>query len=263
MRDTERPEVVEVLGRGELQLAVLIETMRREGYEFMVSRPHVLTREIEGKVHEPVEHLFLDIPEEFVGVITEKLSLRKGRMTNLMNTGSGRANLEFDIPARGLIGFRGEFLTDTKGGGVINTQMEGWQPWFGPIPQRSSGALIADRAGRVTAYATFALEERGELFVPVGTQVYGGMIVGERNRSGDLDVNAVREKKLTNVRSSTSDVLVTLRPPRKLSLDQAIEFIAEDELVEVTPASLRLRKRTLGVSEREVERKRAKREATR
>jgi len=253
---TERADAFEVCGRGELQLGILIETLRREGFELLVSRPQVLTRTIDDVLHEPMEHLFLDVPEEYTGVVTEKLSMRRGRMHNLVNHGSGRVQLEFKIPARGLIGFRGEFLTDTKGAGVMNSLMDGWAPWAGPIPQRTSGALVADRAGRVTAYASFGLEERGELFVAPGTEVYQGMVVGDRNRAGDLDVNICREKKLTNMRSSTSDVLVTLRPPRVLSLDQTIEFIAEDEYVEVTPSSLRLRKSELDMGKREQARKR-------
>ena len=250
LRPTDRPDAFEVCGRGELQLGILIETMRREGFEMLVSRPRVLTREIDGKRHEPVEHLFLDIPEQFVGVVTEKLGVRKGRMINLINHGTGRVQVEFKIPSRGLIGFRNEFLTDTKGTGIMNSLVEGWEPWYGEIPQRTSGALVADRAGKVTAYASFGLEERGELFVPPGREVYEGMVVGERNRNGDLDVNIVREKKLTNMRSSTSDVLVTLRSPRRLSLDQAIEFIATDEYVEVTPESLRIRKAERSASRR-------------
>jgi GTP-binding protein len=260
VRPTDRADAFEVCGRGELQLGILIETMRREGFELLVSRPRVLTREIEGKLHEPIEHLYLDVPEAFVGVVTEKLGVRRGRMINLVNHGSGRVQLEFRIPSRGLIGFRGEFLTDTKGSGVMNSLMEGWEPWCGPIPQRTSGALVSDRAGRATAYAMFGLEERGELFIKPGTEVYEGMIVGERNRAGDLDVNITREKKLTNMRSSTSDVLVTLRPALRLSLDQAIEFIAADEYVEVTPESLRLRKAELPASRREVLRKRAEKQ---
>jgi GTP-binding protein len=256
VRPTDRADAFEVCGRGELQLGILIETMRREGFEILVSRPQVLTREIDGKLHEPIEHLFLDVPEEFVGVVTEKLGTRKGRMANLVNHGSGRVQLEFKVPSRGLIGFRGEFLTDTKGSGIMNSLMDGWERWCGPIPQRTSGALVSDRGGRATAYAMFGLEERGELFIPPGTEVYEGMVVGERNRADDLDVNITREKKLTNMRSSTSDVLVTLRPPRRLSLDQAIEFIAEDEYVEVTPNSLRIRKSELSASKREVSRKR-------
>ena len=245
VKSTERADAFEVCGRGELQMAILIETMRREGYEFMVSKPHVITKTEGEKVLEPVERLFLDIPEEFVGIITEKLAARKGRMANLINKGSGRVNLEFLVPARGLIGFRSHFLTDTKGSGVMNTLFEGYEPWFGPIPQRMTGALVADRPGRVTAYAAFAMADRGELIVTPGTEVYGGMVVGERNRSVDMNVNIVKEKKLTNMRSSTSDQTVILRPARPMSLDQCIEFIAEDELVEVTPEHIRLRKRDL------------------
>ena len=245
-----RADAFEVCGRGELQMAVLIETLRREGYEFMVSRPTALTKRENGKLLEPVERLFLDVPEEFTGVVTEKISTRKGRMMNLVNHGSGRVTLEFLVPARGLIGFRSQFLTDTKGAGVMNTLFEGWDAWAGPIPQRASGTLVADRVGRVTAYASFAMADRGELFVEVGTEVYAGMIVGERNRAGDLDVNIVKEKKLTNMRSATSDATVTLRPPRLLSLDQSIEFIAEDELVEVTPENIRLRKMELDAGKR-------------
>ncbi len=245
-----RADGFEVCGRGELQMAILIETLRREGYEFMVSRPTALTKRENGKLLEPVERLFLDVPEEFTGVVTEKISSRKGRMMNLVNHGSGRVYLEFVIPARGLIGFRSHFLTDTKGTGVMNTLFEGYDAWAGPIPQRASGTLVADRVGRVTAYASFAMIDRGELFIEVGTEVYGGMIVGERNRAGDLDVNIVKEKKLTNMRSATSDATVTLRPPRLLSLDQSIEFIAEDELVEVTPENVRLRKMELDAGKR-------------
>ena len=245
VKPTERADAFEVCGRGELQMAIIIETMRREDYEFMVSRPQVITKEEDGRVLEPVERLFLDIPEVFVGVVTEKLAGRKGRMANLVNKGSGRVNMTFLIPARGLIGFRSHFLTDTKGSGVMNTLFEGYEPWFGAIPQRLTGALVADRAGRITAYACHAMADRGELIVAPGTEVYGGMVVGERNRSTDLNVNIVKEKKLTNMRSSTSDATVILRPPRLMSLDQCIEFIAEDEVVEVTPGSIRLRKKEL------------------
>ena len=240
----------EVCGRGELQMAILIETMRREGYELMVSRPQVITKEQDGKTVEPVERLFLDIPEEFVGKITEKLSIRKGRMESLVNKGSGRVSMEFLIPSRGLIGFRSQFLTDTKGGGVMNSLLEDYAPWFGPIPQRMTGVLVADRSGRVTPYASFAMEDRGEMIVEIGTEVYGGMVVGERNRTGDMDVNITKEKKLTNMRASTSDATIILRPPRVLSLDQAIEFISENELVEVTPQSVRLRKMELDATKR-------------
>jgi GTP-binding protein len=241
----ERADAFEVCGRGELQMAILIETMRREGYEFMVSRPTALTKREDGKLLEPMERLFLDVPEEFTGVVTEKISTRKGRMMNLVNKGSGRVYLEFVVPSRGLIGFRSHFLTDTKGAGVMNTLFEGYDAWAGPIPQRANGTLVADRVGRITGYASFAMEDRGELFLDVGTEVYGGMIVGERNRTGDLDVNIVKEKKLTNMRSSNSDTTVTLRPHRLLSLDQSIEFLSEDELVEVTPEHIRLRKMEL------------------
>ncbi|MBT7378088.1 MAG: translational GTPase TypA [Candidatus Marinimicrobia bacterium] len=248
--DTERTDVFEVRGRGELQMAVLIETMRREGYEFMVSKPRVITKEVDGKVLEPMENVFLDLREEHVGVITEKLSLRKGRMTNLQNNGFGRVNLEFIIPSRGLIGFRSQFLTDTKGSGIMNTLFDSYAPWFGPIPQRMTGVLVSDRPGKVTTYASQAMVDRGELFLAVGTEVYTGMILGERNRTGDLDVNICREKKLTNMRASSSDATVTLRPPQLLSLDQSIEFIAADELIEVTPLTIRLRKMELDANKR-------------
>ena len=247
---TERPDVFEVRGRGELQMAVLIETMRREGYEFMVSKPKVITREEDGKILEPMERVYLDIPEDKVGVITEKLSTRKGKMTNLQNHGSGRVNLEFLIPSRGLIGFRSQFMTDTQGAGIMNTLVEGFQPWFGLIPQRITGALVADRNGKVTTYACAGMSDRGELFTSVGTDVYDGMVIGERNREGDLNVNICREKKLTNMRAAGSDNTVTIRPPRRLSLDQFIEFIAEDELVEVTPNNIRLRKMELDQNKR-------------
>ena len=247
---TERPDVFEVRGRGELQMAVLIETMRREGYEFMVSKPKVITREEDGKTLEPMERVYLDIPEDKVGIITEKLSTRKGKMANLQNHGSGRVNLEFVIPSRGLIGFRSQFMTDTQGAGIMNTLVEGYQPWFGLIPQRITGALVADRNGKVTTYACVGMADRGELFASVGTDVYDGMVIGERNREGDLNVNICREKKLTNMRAAGSDNTVTIRPPRRLSLDQYIEFIAEDELVEVTPNNIRLRKMELDQNKR-------------
>lgn len=247
-----RTDAFEVCGRGELQMAVLIETMRREGFELAVSKPQVITKTIDGKVYEPVERLFVDIPEEFVGRITEKLSGRRGRLESLVNKGSGRVGMEFLIPSRGLIGFRSQFLTDTKGGGVMNSLLEDYAPWFGAIPQRNTGVLVADRAGRVTAYACYAMEDRGEMLVDVGTEVYAGMIVGERNRPQDLNVNIVKEKKLTNMRASTADATVILRPPRILSLDQAIEFIAADELVEVTPQNVRLRKTELDASKRQM-----------
>jgi len=255
---TDRSDVFEVRGRGELQMAILIETMRREGYEFMVSKPQVITKEKDGKTLEPMEKVFLDIPEEKVGVITEKLSERKGRMTNLQNHGSGRVNLEFSIPSRGLIGFRSQFLTDTQGAGIMNKLFDGYAPWFGPIPQRNSGALVSDRNGKVTTYACLGMVDRGELFISVGTDVYDGMIIGERNRDGDLNVNITREKKLTNMRAAGSDNTVTLRPPKQLSLDQFIEFIAEDELVEITPENIRLRKMELDQNKRASQKKKEK-----
>ena len=260
IKKTDRADAFEVCGRGELQMAILIETMRREGYEFMVSKPQVITKEENGKVMEPMERVFLDIPEDKIGVVTEKLSIRKGRMTSMQNHGHGRVNMEFVIPSRGLIGFRSQFLTDTKGAGIMNALFEGHAEWFGPIPQRLSGALVADRVGRITGYATFAMVDRGELFLEVGRQVYAGMVIGERNRTEDLVVNITREKKLTNMRSSTSDATVTLRPPRLLSLDQSIEFIAEDELVEVTPKNIRLRKMELDAGKRASARKKEKAE---
>lgn len=258
VKQTERANAFEVCGRGELQMAVLIETMRREGYEFMVSKPHVITRADNGKVTEPMERAYIDIPEGEVGIVTEKLSMRKGRMIDMQNYGHGRVTMEFTIPSRGLIGFRSQFLTDTKGAGVMNTLFNGYAEWFGPIPQRLSGALVADRPGKVNTYASLAMVDRGELFVEVGTDVYAGMIIGERNRTEDLVVNITREKKLTNMRSSTAEATVTLRPPHILSLDQSIGFIAEDELVEVTPSSIRLRKMELDAGQRAAVRKKEK-----
>jgi len=258
IKPTGRADAFEVCGRGELQLAVLIETMRREGYEFMVAKPHVITHEKDGKILEPVERVYVDLPDEFIGVVTEQLSLRKGRMVNMHAVGTGRTDLEFLIPSRGLIGFRTQFMTNTKGAGIMHSILEGYEPWFGSIPQRSTGALVADRAGRVSSYACLSMIDRGELFVSPGDEVYCGMVVGERNRDGDLDINITKEKKLTNMRSSTSEATVTLRPPRPLSLDQAIEFIAEDELVEVTPSAERLRKMELDRVQREILIKRGK-----
>jgi len=253
VKSTNRADAFEVCGRGELQMAILVETMRREGYEFAISKPKVITRVENGVTLEPVEKVFMDIPEDYTGIVTQKLSQRKGVMTQLMNHGGGRVNLEFRIPSRGLIGFRSQFLTDTKGGGIMNTLADGYIPWVGPIPQRTTGALIADRPGRVTAYASYAMEDRGDLLVEVGTEVYSGMVIGERNKSGDMSVNITKEKKLTNMRASSSDATIVLRPPRRLSLDQMIEFIAEDELVEITPLSLRLRKFELDPHKRKKE----------
>jgi len=258
--ETDRADAFKVSGRGELQMAVLIETMRREGYELMVSKPHVITKEENGKITEPVERIFIDVPEEFVGVTAEIVAGRKGQMINLHNNGNGRFDIEFLITSRGLIGFRSKFQIEAKGAGIMNSLFEGYEPWYGPIPQRSSGALVADRSGKVTNYASLSMVDRGELFIDAGTQVYEGMVIGERNRDGDLDVNITREKKLTNMRSATAEATVVLRPPRPLSLDQSIEFIAEDELVEVTPNSHRLRKMELGAAKRAIQRKREKKE---
>ena len=250
IKDTNQTDVFEMCGRGELQMAILIETMRREGYEFMVSKPQVITKEKSGKIYEPVENIYLDLQENHVGIVTEKLSVRKGRMTNLQNNGFGRVTLDFKIPSRGLIGFRSQFLTDTKGSGIMNTLFDSYAPWFGNIPQRNNGVLVADRPGKVTTYASLGMADRGELFTSVGTEVYKGMIIGERNRPGDLDVNITKEKKLTNMRASSSDATVVLRPPQPLSLDQNIEFIAEDELIEVTPGNIRMRKMELDINKR-------------
>src|SRR5210317_781399 len=255
---SQKTDVFEVRGRGELQMAVLIETMRREGYEFMVSRPEVIVKEIDGKKSEPMEKVFIDTPEDYVGVITEKLSKRKGKMTNLMNNGFGRATLEFSIPSRGLIGFRNQFLTDTRGSGIMNSLFDGYAPWSGDIPRRTNGVLISDRSGKVTPYASLAMVDRGILFVPPGTEVYEGMILGERNNEGDLEVNITKEKKLTNHRASGSDETIPLRPPQLMSLDQCIEFISEGEFVEVTPESIRLRKSELNATQRALMKKKEK-----
>ena len=259
--DTERPDTWEVQGRGELQLAVLVEIMRREGYELTVGKPQVLTQEIDGKLHEPVERVAIDVPEEYVGVVTQLLALRKGRMESLVNHGTGWVRMEQIVPARGLIGFRTEFLTETRGTGLLHHVFEGWEPWFGELRTRPTGALVADRRGKVASFALFNLQERGTMFVGPGEEVYEGMIVGENARSDDLDVNAVKEKHLTNHRSSTADELVRLVPPRKLSLDQALEFLREDECIEVTPNVVRLRKVALDQTSRVKAARAAKREA--
>ncbi|HEV8631297.1 MAG TPA: translational GTPase TypA [Thermoanaerobaculia bacterium] len=240
----------QVSGRGELQMAILIEMMRREGYELAVGKPEVITREIDGKLHEPMEQLVIDCPDDAVGGVTQKVGTRKGRLLNLVNHGSGRVRLEFRIPSRGLIGFRTEFLTETRGAGLMNHLFDGWEPWQGEIAHRASGVLVADRAGKATAYAIDHLQPRGTLFVGPTEEVYEGMVVGEHVRDSDLDVNITKEKKLTNMRASSSDELVRLVPPRRLSLEQALEFIREDELVEVTPKAFRLRKRVLSASRR-------------
>jgi GTP-binding protein len=250
VEDTDSPDAFKVLGRGELQLAILIEMMRREGYELMVGRPEIVTRTIDGKVMEPVEHLTIDIPENFVGTVIERLGPRKGEMVKMHNHGSGRVRLEFRVPSRGLIGLRSELLTETRGTIVMNSLFDGYMPYQGEIPQRSTGALISDRAGTITAYALDGLQDRGVLFVQPGVEAYEGMIIGEHSRDNDLDVNAVREKKLTNMRASSADEAIRLAPPRLLNLEQAIEFIADDELVEVTPKSLRLRKKILQANRR-------------
>jgi GTP-binding protein len=239
------PDAFAVSGRGELQMAILIEMMRREGYELAVGKPEVITRRIEGGVREPMESLVVDCPEDYVGVVTEKIGRRKGRMTNMVNHGTGRVRLEFRIPSRGLIGFRSQFLTDTRGTGLLNHLFDGWESWQGDIPHRMAGALVADRPGTCTAYAMESLQNRGELFVEPGDRVYEGMIVGENAREEDIDVNIVKEKKLTNMRASTSEESIHLMPVHRLSLEQALEWIREDELLEVTPSSLRLRKRVL------------------
>jgi GTP-binding protein len=245
VEDTDTPEQVKVVGRGELQLSILIEMMRREGYELQVSRPEVVTKEIGGTRVEPVEDLVIDVPEEFQGVVIAQAGTRRGVLSRMVNHGSGRVRLEFRIPARGLIGFRSQFLTDTRGTGIMNHLFAGWEPWHGAIPARATGALVADRAGVATAYAIYNLQERGEIFVEPGVIVYEGMIIGENSRPNDMDVNVTKEKKQTNMRASTADEAIRLIPPKKLSLEQAIEFINDDELVEVTPKTIRLRKRIL------------------
>ena len=247
---TESPEQMKVLGRGELQLSILIEMMRREGFELQVSRPDIVTKAIDGKVFEPVEDLVIDVAEEFQGVVIAQIGIRRGTMTKMVNHGSGRVRLEFRIPARGMIGFRSQFLTETKGTGIMNHLFAGWEPWHGAIPSRATGALVADRTGTATAYALANLQERGEIFIDPTTQVYEGMIIGENARMNDLDVNVTKEKKQTNMRASTADEAIRLIPPRKLGLEQAIEFINDDELVEVTPVSIRLRKRILAANMR-------------
>ena len=247
---TDTPEQMKVLGRGELQLSILIEMMRREGFEMQVSRPDIVTREMNGKVMEPVEDLVVDVAEEFQGVVIAQCGTRRGTMTKMVNHGSGRVRLEFRIPARGLIGFRSQFLTETKGTGIMNHLFAGWEPWHGAIPARATGALVADRAGVATAYAIWNLQERGEMFVEPAEKVYEGMIVGENARAADMDVNITKEKKQTNMRASSADEAVRLIPARKLGLEQAIEFINDDELVEVTPKSIRLRKRVLAANMR-------------
>jgi GTP-binding protein len=244
------PDVFKVMGRGELQLAILIEMMRREGYELQVGKPEILTKTLEGKLHEPQELLVVDCPEQFIGVVIEKIGARKGKMSKMVNNGSGRVRLEFLVPSRGLIGLRSEMLTDTKGTAIMNSLFNGWVEWQGEISSRPTGSLIADRAGKATSYAMFNLQERGELFITPGTEVYEGMVVGENARDTDLNVNIVREKKLTNMRASSADEAIRLVPPKLLNLEQALEFIRDDEMVEVTPHSIRLRKKVLQANQR-------------
>ncbi|MET0512926.1 MAG: translational GTPase TypA [Thermoleophilaceae bacterium] len=249
--ETERPDTWEVQGRGELQLAVLVETMRREGFELTVGKPQVVTREIAGAVHEPIERLTIDVPEDFLGVVTQMLALRKGRLENMVNHGTGWVRIDFLVPTRGLIGIRTEFMTETRGSGILHSVFEGYEPWQGEIRTRPTGSLVADRRGPTAAFGLLKLQERGQLFVGPGEEVYEGMVVGENARADDLDVNAVREKKLTNMRASGSDETIKLVPAHRLSLDQALEFIRDDECVEVTPDAVRLRKLALDPIERQ------------
>jgi GTP-binding protein len=257
---TARPDAWEVQGRGELQLAILIELMRREGFELTAGKPDVLTKEVDGQRLEPVERVAIDIPEEFVGVVTQLLALRKGRLQQMVNHGTGWARMEYLVPARGLIGFRTEFLTESRGTGILHHVFEAWEPWHGELRTRPTGSLVADRRGRATSFAILNLQERGSLFISPGDELYEGMIVGENARDNDLDVNASKPKKLTNVRAASADELVRLIPPRPLSLEQALEYIRDDEAVEVTPRSIRLRKVELSASRRETLASRAKRE---
>jgi GTP-binding protein len=251
VEETDSPDAFKVSGRGELQMAILIEMMRREGYEMSVGRPEIVTKEIDGEIREPMELLVIDCPETFIGVVNQKVGARKGRLMKMINHGTGRVRMEFHIPSRGLLGFRTEFLSDTKGTGIMNHLFEGYVPLQGEIPHRQTGALVADRPGRSNGYAIEHLQDRGTMFIAPGDQVYEGMIVGENSRSQDLDVNITKEKKLTNMRASTSEELVRLIPPRSMSLEQCLEFITDDELVEVTPKSLRLRKRILPMVKRQ------------
>jgi len=239
-----------VFGRGILHLGILIETMRREGYELMVSKPTVVTREIDGKLHEPLELLLIDIPEDFIGVVSQLLAMRKGKMTKMIHAGSSRVRLEFSVPSRGLIGFRSRFLTDTRGTGIMNALFDGWGSWHGAIQSRSNGAMVSDREGQTTPYAVFHLQERGVIFIPPGSRVYEGMVVGEYSRDVDLNVNICREKKLTNIRAAGRDENIIITPHREMGLEEGIEWIADDELVEVTPQSVRLRKKILRQADR-------------
>ena len=250
IEDAPTPDQFKVSGRGELQLAILIEMMRREGYEMQVSKPEVITRKVDGILQEPFEQVVVDCPEEFIGVVTEAMGRRKGQMTKMVNHGTGRVRLEFETPSRGLIGFRGEFLTDTKGTGLLNTMFLRFGPWVGEMRGRATGSLVADRMGETTTYALYNLQERGTIFVRPQVKVYEGMIIGENARAVDLDVNVIKEKKLTNMRAASADEAMRLVPAKELSLEQSLEFISDDELVEVTPQSIRLRKRVLRANER-------------
>jgi GTP-binding protein len=247
---TDRPDTWEVQGRGELQLAILVEIMRREGFELTVGKPQVVTREIDGKLHEPIERLTIDAPSDYQGVLIQLMALRKGRLEQMVDHGTGWIRMEYLVPARGLIGFRTEFLTETRGTGLLHHVHEGYEPWVGELRTRPTGSLVADRRGATTGFALANLQDRGTLFVGPGTEVYEGMIVGENSRSDDMDVNPTKEKKLTNMRSSTGDVLVPLIPHKQLSLEQALEFCRDDECVEVTPGTVRLRKVVLDAAER-------------
>jgi GTP-binding protein len=257
---TARPDAWEVQGRGELQLAVLVELMRREGFELTVGKPEVMTKELGGEVHEPVERVAIDVPEEYIGVVTQLFALRKGRLMQMVNHGTGWARMEYLVPARGLIGFRTEFLTETRGAGILHHVFEAWEPWHGDLRTRPTGSLVADRRGSATGFAIAALQERGSLFVEPGDELYEGMIVGENSRDNDLDVNAAKPKKLTNMRAASADILVRLIPARKLSLEQALEFIRVDEAIEVTPHAIRLRKIELSAGKRQSAASRRKRE---
>jgi GTP-binding protein len=250
VEETEQPDAFQVTGRGEFALAIVIETMRREGYELQVSKPTVITREIDGAINEPMELLLIDVPEDFIGVVSQLLAMRKGKMTKMTHAGSSRVRLEFSVPSRGLIGFRSRFLTDTRGTGIMNALFNGWAPWHGSIQARTNGAMVADREGQTTPYAVFHLQERGVLFIAPGTRVYEGMVVGEYSRDNDLNVNICREKKLTNMRAAGKDENIIISPHREMGLEEGIEWIADEELVEVTPQSVRLRKKILKQSDR-------------
>src|SRR5512133_3942700 len=250
VEDTDSPDQLKVVGRGELQLSILVEMMRREGHELQLSRPEIVTREVDGRVMEPVEELIIDVPEEYQGVVIAQLGTRRATMTKMVNHGSGRVRLEFRLPTRGLIGFRSQFLTDTRGTGIMNHLFAAWEPWHGPIPGRLTGVLVADRPGPATSYALYNLQERGEIFIEPGAPVYEGMIIGENAKTKDIEVNVTKEKKQTNMRASTADEAIRLVPPRILNLEKALEFINDDELVEVTPKSIRLRKRILAANRR-------------